>query len=151
MIKSSYFRLFFALCLSVSLLACSEDKAEPSHAELCATTPVTKACLTGKWSFRGIDNDVSCDATTGSLELQASGDFHFTGGQYNLDAWGTWTFDNNVVSAFHNGLGETFTGSLSVTNSGAEMRVTSSGQDAVFSLCNSRQNARVEKFNWVGP
>ena len=152
MIKFLYSRRLFALCVcaSLSLFACSDEKDPPSHAELCNATPITSACLVGRWHLNEVENDNYSCGLSGNLELQASGGFHFTGGQYNLDVWGTWTFDNNVVSAFHNELGEAFTGSISVTNSGAEMRVTSSGQDAVFSLCNTKKNGRVEKFTWIG-
>ena len=152
MIKSSYFRLFFALCVSASLFACSEDKADPGHSDKCSATPIASDCLEGTWNLTEVGNP-TCHQT-GRLVLKANKDYDFAG---EFTDAGTWDFSNGIITI--NGLqAGSLSGKVTVTESGKKMLVEGSGASSVFSLCEAGgnssaiivANSKKETFTYFG-
>lgn len=153
MIKLSSFR-FLALCAcaSLSLFACSDDKSEPNRQELCSAKPITRDCLVGDWNFLGVYESSSVKSTDcpqpGSLELRANGDYVFTGGVWNQEVIGTWTFDGTSI-VVTNDLYDVYEKSGTITvdassSNNVNMAVTAAaGQYSAFAHCSTH---KIEKF-----
>jgi len=93
-----------------ALVACSEDKLEPTQTEICAKRPITKECLIGKWDLKSVDvKGVSgCNPADGDkLELEKNGrfTFYFTRRDgVQLEKNGIWALqDGGMIITFENG------------------------------------------------
>jgi len=78
-----------------ALVACSEDKPETLHSELCKKA--TKECLVGRWGLADVERDggySECKPTPGSeLKLTKDGRFVFNGsygGYPEVEKKGSW-------------------------------------------------------------
>jgi len=137
--------------IAVLVLACSEDNKDPTHKELCSETPLKKECLVGSWNFEGVyrtESEQSPDCPEpGYLEFKADGGFTFRGGVNNIDNLaGTWSLNGNNITATYLEY-VPITGTVRISSSGSEMVITASGNEAIFSLCNTD---KIEKFRWAG-
>jgi len=145
------FSLAFA-AVAALVLACSEDKKDPTHEELCAT-PLKRECLVGPWVFDGVYQNENADTKSndcpepGYLEFRADGDYIFTGGVWDNEVVGTWTFNGNSITVTNN-IYNVYSkdGTITVSNGGRNMTVKTTGPSA-FAHCESD---KTEKFRWNG-
>jgi len=84
---------------SFMLIACSEDKPEPTHAELCEKG-TTKECLAGKWDILDTDPHSCGTMESGRLEFNSNGEYSFSNGKtsasnMNIEHFGHWELTNN--------------------------------------------------------
>jgi len=155
------FLLFLAFA-SFALLACSEEPA-PTHAELCAKTPITKECLVGRWFLERViregseANDPDCNRTDNvrNLTFKANGEFTFeignneTNGLWKLSDKGTEIMEIECrIGACADGF-EKVNAKISLKNS--ELRVAADGFTS-FSQCKLEGSSikLVEVFGWQG-
>jgi len=88
-------KLYLFLAFAVfALVACSEDKPQPTQSEICAKKPVTKECLIGKWYLSNVEGHYECTPAGGdNLVLDKKGGFTFNFSRNNVNNWektGTW-------------------------------------------------------------
>ena len=143
------FYLFLAFA-AFAVFACSDDKKDPTHEELCKT--LKKECLEGIWDLRGVyepsdlDNESDCTGT-GTLKLESNGEFSYSGDYNRENDVGQWSLNGNSINVDNTELGLK-TGTVSINGSGSEMTIKSDEQYAVFSDCRTRNQPKVEKFRW---
>jgi hypothetical protein len=97
--------LFLAFAV-FALVACSEDKPEPTQSDIC-TKPITKKCLIGNWylaRIEGGNTDCSPDALKdNSLKFEANGQFSFKGNYnyyeqgVNIETFGDWELNGTEM------------------------------------------------------
>jgi len=155
------FFLFLAFA-AFALVACSEDKPEPTQSDICAKRPITKECLIGKWYLDRVEGgNNQCNPTSESnLELQKNGRFIFNGAYDNsseMEKLGFWelidggmkiTFDNGDYDPRNNPVDAT----LETRNAGRlELRISTKGYTS-FLQCSvsSPTTDFVEVFVWRG-
>jgi hypothetical protein len=149
-------KCFLFLAFAVfSVFSCSDDKG-PSHEEICKKTPVEKDCLVGKWSFKGVyENPTTLSGDCpepGVLTLAADGDYNFKGGVHfqGDETIGEWFLEGDSLTAIStNEVGGVYErrGTVTVSNSGNDMEVNTTGYWSVFAYCNTH---KLEKFTWQG-
>jgi len=155
-------KLFLFLAFAAfALVACSEDKPEPSQSEVCAKKTITKECLVGKWYLAAVEGGSSqCNPTSESnLELQKNGRFIFNGGYGNgpeMEKLGFWeileggikiTFDGGDYDPRSNPIDA----AIETRNTGRlELRITTTSYTA-FLQCSTNSSASfTEVFVWRG-
>jgi len=132
-----------------ALVACSEDKPEATHAELCAKVPVVKECLLGRWFLESVEGNSECkpnDMLENSLNLlQEKGElrFSFKGGYsvYELETNGTWELNDSVMKIgckFGNcdkRINYPIDATIEVRSSGSKLRITTNNGFTSFLQC----------------
>jgi hypothetical protein len=158
--KSSLFLACAFLAPLAFFSACSDEKKDPTHAEYCAKTPLDRNCLVGKWRLDGvysaIDGSVSQCNEGGTLDLLNNDEYHFTGGVYRDNDWGTWALNGNnitvtVTRSESSSTGDVTEGTISLANSGGVMWVKrkEGNSSSTFSHC-PVSSGLVEKYTWSG-
>jgi len=90
--------IFLAFAASFMLFACSEEKPEPSHAEICEKGP-TKECLVGKWDILDTEPHLCGTMEGGRLEFKSNGEYYFSSGKTSakdeeIEHIGHWELTN---------------------------------------------------------
>ena len=148
--------LFLAFA-AFAVLACSDDKKDPSHQEHCGKTPKPKECLAGNWRLSEVKDDYGTNRdcnSTGNLNLSSQGEYSFSGanGEFN----GEWDLESNnkiqinCMINCNDAADYIISPEFAVKNDGNILEVSSVGYSS-FSRCKIN-NARklTEVFQWVG-
>ncbi|MDR2583545.1 MAG: hypothetical protein LBC75_08715 [Fibromonadaceae bacterium] len=142
-----------------ALVACSEDKPESTHSELCATIPVVKKCLVGRWYLDRVEKANSlCDPnkeTENYLKFTKKGNFSFKGGYQNLilETNGDWEL-NETGMKIDCESGDCIEGiypidaTVEVLRSGAELRISNTKSHSSFLQCGVPGS--IEVYTWQG-
>jgi len=142
-----------------ALVACSEDKPEPSQSEICAKKPITRECLIGNWYLDKMEGGRSnCTPSADKpnmLNLMANGQFSFIGNYDNveIDTKGTWELNeagmriNCIVGTCDLGIDYPVDAAIETRTGGRlELRITTDNYTA-FLQCNQNLS---EVFVWRG-
>jgi len=84
-----YSHCFLALCFCTALFACSDEKEEPTHADLCKNGASVK-CLVGSWKLDEISGDREVN---GMLTLEDNMWYIFISTQISHE--GTWELNED--------------------------------------------------------
>jgi hypothetical protein len=154
------FFLFLAFA-SFALLACSDDKPQPSHHELCAKKPITKECLIGRWYLERIEGSQGCDSKGGSLKLKADGNFSFENGSVSvkentydeIEAYGIWKLTETgmeITCTAGNCTKENELFSVAIGIENLNLKVTNSDYPSFLGICMGSGMRFTEVFSWQG-
>ena len=158
--KFSLFLVFAAF----ALLACSEDKTETNHYELCAKKTITKECLEGKWLLASVEGGNSAckpnDMMYNSLELKKDGQFVFIGGydgdERELEKSGNWKLSDSTIT-IECKLGDCVDGivypvdaTIEIRESGEKLRITTTNGISSFLQCSLKGATFTEVFSRSG-
>jgi len=150
-------KFFIFLAFAVfTLIACSEEKPEPSHSELCSEKTITKDCLVGKWRIEKVEGTPTCTPNPNQpgLKFEANGKFSFKGGyinDINPNTNGTWVLDEKGTTMEISVKGDyiyDLSATIEILNTGNELRITSSTNRSSFLQCG--EGNFTEVFSWQG-
>jgi len=125
-----------------ALVACSEDKPETLHSELCKKDAITKECLVGRWGLADVEGGYSgCKPTSVSeLKLTKDGRFVFNGaygGFPELEKMGIWELLDG--------------GGIKITFTGGDFDPRSKTVDAGIEINNTMQlELRIKTTSFTG-
>ncbi len=162
-------KLYLLLAFTAfAVLACSDDKKEPSREDYCKETPKPKECLIGKWRLNEIVNAEDCPEGTKSetliLELTkkdtSCDDFNYDGCySFHNDAEvppeGQWKLDGNtikincIIGDCNAYIPYPVSPEFKVEKNGAELKVTATGYSS-FSGCVLKNKELTEVFRYIG-
>ncbi len=152
--------LLFLVFASFALITCSKDEPPQSHSKLCEKKPVTKECITGEWFLESVireseSPEPNCNSK-GKLKLEASGDFSFEGGIYNLKPYGTWNLNEKgeleieFIAGNNLEIPSKITATVEIGYSTGQLKVATNGYTS-FSQCKLNDSTKlIEVYTWSG-
>jgi hypothetical protein len=145
------FPIFLAFA-AFALFACSENKPEPVHSELCTKKPIPQKCLIGNWILVDVEGGgPGCKANDDILKLKADGQYTFTS---EFETNGYWELNDNVIKIdcisgdCDPNINYPIDATIEIRRSGEELRIATNSSFSSFLQCSGGRFTEV--FSWQG-